>query len=176
MAMVAVLGACGGGGGQDDEGAASVGTSETTAAEAPAEVAAAKDGCEYLTKAQVEAAIGAAVGEPQDTSTPSVGLCNYDSPDPILSVNTRIEHSGAGNYDATNAATAEMLKVEPKSEPGVGEKATWYFRNQMGVHQGQLTAAAGDALVTVTISGMDIDEPKAKAAAKTLAGQIISNL
>lgn len=172
VVAAALMGAaCGGG----DKGDTAVEDTTTTAAAAgaPTASAAAKHGCDYVTKADVDAIIGATTKGAQDTSTESVGLCSYDADEPLVGVGLRIEHGGAGSFDATNEATGRILKVQPRPEPGIGEKATWYYRTEMGVDQGQLTVVAKGELITVTLSGAIGDEAAAKGKSKALAQKII---
>lgn len=171
--VLVVGAACGSDGGSKDSSDARGSTNEDTATTVAASASASTgDGCNTLTKADVEGVFGTGFSDVEDTTTSGTIICNLEREEPLTSAQYTIKPSSAYEYDATiDASTERGAKAQPVS--GIGEKATRLVTENYGIKVVQVMAVKGDALFYVTVTQQEGDpQAKAEEFAKLLAGRL----
>jgi hypothetical protein len=138
--------------------------------------------CELLTKADVEAILGAAVDEPTQRFKENakhdfwMSTCNYFAPAISRSAGILIQKAQPADpdkaFEAHIASLRQALGSDFSLEPveGVGARAGWDGSTR------QLTVFEGGRMVIVTVGGPKLDAPAALQTAKKIAATVLSRL
>jgi hypothetical protein len=140
---------------------------------------AATGACALATRAQVQAALGEPVGEPQlvlngpgTAETASVSQCRYRSTASTRSVSImyRVSPVQDNSEDAIQSVRESVTidSIVPEDVSGVGDAAFW-AANQMHVF------ARGNRYAIVTVDGVG-DEAAARLAATSIAQDIVEKM
>lgn len=169
-----VLSACGGGGGPEAGGSAQPPASSGQQVPAqPAQQSSASvsiDACQLITKTEAQAAVGAPVGDPSQTSIPPVFGCDYRYPS---SIEIEVGVSVIVYQDNKQAADAFQMALDINKYPpvsGVGERA--YDSRPIQ----DLTVLRGRYELAVDVGLADSDRNKEFALAKELALKALGRL
>ena len=145
----------------------------------------AKNACNLLSAADVQAVIGEAVGKPQNdtiakSDTTDVSVCKYNTAgQSAKTVSLLSRYTGAPNHEdaAVIAKTLEKNGYKNVHEvPGIGDHAIWAMTGINHRITGQLTVLKGDKILfVVTLIGFP-DEPTSFDKAKSLALKVLPKL
>lgn len=149
--------------------ASAASTASVEVAGARAGPASSRNPCDLLTKADAEAAVGAAL--PQNSANPALGSCGYTSTDFANGAQLTVGEWGAIRTAATSGAK------RPASVGGVGDEALYFTGQETGA--GPLYVRHGGQGFLLVLNGTQIDHmPGADALAveKSLAQKILARM